>query len=62
MATGATPSWQDIEFSFIVPNERCRAQYVRLEFDARMASEKLTSGSILYDDLRIARITGRGRP
>ena len=62
MATGATPSWQDIEFSFIVPNERCRAQYVRLEFDARMASEKLTSGSILYDELRIARIIRRTAP
>ena len=62
MATGATPSWQDIEFSFIVPSENCRAQYIRLQFDARMASEKLTSGSILYDEIRIARVNARDRP
>ena len=62
MATGASPSWKDVVFSFSVPDTNCRAQYVRLVFDARMASEQLTSGSIFYDELRIARVKERARP
>jgi hypothetical protein len=56
MTTGAAPLWRDIEFSFTVPDANCRAQQLRLELDARMASEQLVSGSIWYDELRIVRV------
>jgi hypothetical protein len=62
MVTGASPSWQDIKFSFIVPDRNCRAQHVRLHFDTRMSSEQLISGSILYDELSIARVKEVDRP
>jgi hypothetical protein len=57
MVTGAAPTWKDFEFSFTVPgaNSDCRAQYVRLDLDARSASEQFVSGSIWYDELRITR-------
>src|SRR5262245_20678224 len=57
MVTGASPNWMEMEFAFVVPDRNCGAQYVRLVFDARMASEQLISGSILYDELRIIRVT-----
>jgi hypothetical protein len=56
MTTGATPRWKDVELSFTVPDADCRAQQIRLELDARMASEQLVSGSIWYDELQIIRI------
>jgi hypothetical protein len=62
MVTGASTSWQEIKFSFIVPDRNCRAQHVRLHFDTRMSSEQLISGSILYDELSIARVKGMDRP
>jgi hypothetical protein len=55
MMIGAIPSWQPIEFSFTVPEKDCRAQHVRLELDARMASEQLVSGTVWCDELSIAR-------
>jgi hypothetical protein len=56
MSLGSAPAWRDIEFTFAVPNTNCRAQQLRLDLDARMASEQLVSGSIWYDDLRIQRV------
>ena len=56
MVGGAAPGWRDIEFSFTVPNANCRAQQLRLDLDARMASEQLVSGSIWHDELRIQRV------
>jgi len=53
--TGMTPSWKDVDFLFTVPSTDCRAQYVRLDLDARMASEQLISGSMMFDELQIAR-------
>jgi hypothetical protein len=47
------PGWRTFEFSFIVPDQDCRAQTVNLVFDARSASERFISGSIWFDDLRI---------
>jgi hypothetical protein len=52
---GSRPEWRDFEFSFTVPDTNCSAQYVRLVFDARSASEQFISGSIWFDDLQIMR-------
>ena len=49
------PDWKDFEFSFTVPETDCPAQYLRLVFDARSASERFISGTIRYADLRIVR-------
>lgn len=56
MLAGQAPVWRDIEFTFTVPETSCRAQELRLDLDARMASEQLVSGSIWHDDLRIQRV------
>jgi hypothetical protein len=55
MFIGVTPLWKDFEYSFTVPSTDCRAQYVRLTLDARSASERLVSGAIWYDELRVGR-------
>jgi hypothetical protein len=54
---GKTRNWDAMAFSFTVPVAGCRAQYVRLDLDARMASEQLVSGSMLFDELQITRLT-----
>ena len=55
MVSGAALTWKTFEFSFTVPKTECRAQYVRLAFGARSASERFVSGSIWYDELQIRR-------
>ncbi len=55
MILGIAPKWKDFELSFTVPATACRAQSVRLELDARSASEMMVSGAILFDELRISR-------
>ena len=52
---GANAQWKELEFSFTVPEEGCPAQYVKLVFDARSASERFISGNIWFDDFKIAR-------
>jgi hypothetical protein len=52
---GTTAQWQDLEFSFTVPGSGCPAQYLRLVFDARSASERFISGNIWFDDFKITR-------
>jgi hypothetical protein len=54
MAVGVSRTWETFRAEFTVP-EDCRAQYLRLTFDARSASEQLASGSIAYDAIRIDR-------
>ena len=56
MIIGMMPSWRTVAFTFTVPTTDCRAQYVRLDLDARMASEQLVSGSMMFDELQISRV------
>jgi tetratricopeptide (TPR) repeat protein len=56
MISGPTSTWKDFRFVFTVPRTGCRAQYVRLDLDARMASEQLVTGSMLFDELHISRV------
>jgi hypothetical protein len=61
MIGGVVSAWQDVDFSFAVPAADCRAQYVQLDLDARMASEQLVTGSMMFDQLQISR-QGVSRP
>jgi hypothetical protein len=54
MAIGVVRNWTPFEFSFTVPGEGCRAQYVSLALAARSASERLVSGSMWYGGLEVA--------
>lgn len=55
MIIGMTPTWRAVAFNFTVPAKDCKAQMVSLDLDARMASEQLVSGSMLFDELEISR-------
>ena len=55
VSRGTTAQWQGLEFSFTVPETGCPAQYVKLVFDARSASERFISGNIWFDDFKITR-------
>src|ERR1700685_3915094 len=61
MISGVTAAWNDVQFIFTVPAADCRAQYVRLDLDARMASEQLVSGAIVFGELYISRVTSPPR-
>jgi tetratricopeptide (TPR) repeat protein len=56
MISGTTKGWKNVTFTFTVPDKDCSAQYVRLDLDARMASEELVSGTIFFDQLQISRV------
>ncbi len=56
MINGRVPSWSDTGFDFTVPAQNCRAQYLSLDLDARMASESFVNGSMWFDDLKISRL------
>jgi tetratricopeptide (TPR) repeat protein len=58
VVNGTTSNWKAITFTFTIPDKDCVAQYVRLDLDARMASEQLVSGSVLFGKLRISRMAG----
>jgi hypothetical protein len=55
MIGGVTSNWQDIKFTFTIPEKNCAAQYISLDLDARMASEQLVTGSMMFADLNISR-------
>jgi hypothetical protein len=55
MMIGVVPIWADFGFSFTVPDRNCRAQVVQLMLNARSDSERLVSGSVWYDNLKISR-------
>jgi hypothetical protein len=52
---GNFPQWRAFSFTFTVPQNACRAQTVRLDLDARSASEKLVAGSLWFDQLDVKR-------
>jgi len=56
LIAGVVPSWTDTEFKFSVPSVGCRGQYLRLDLDARSASEQFVSGSIWFDEVGILRL------
>jgi hypothetical protein len=56
MVVGLAQIWQDFEVEFAVPSAGCQAQQLRLEFDARSASERMASGYMWYDRLNISRV------
>jgi hypothetical protein len=56
MIGGVAATWKDVKFNFTVPDAGCPAQYVRLDLDARMASEQIVNGSMLFADLDISRL------
>ena len=56
MINGRVPSWSETGFDFTVPAQNCRAQYLSLDLDARMASESFVNGSVWFDDLQISRL------
>ena len=53
---GSDSTWKDIEIPFTIPHDECPAQYVRLDLDARSASEQFVSGAAWFDDLSITRV------
>ena len=55
VSRSTTAQWQELEFPINVPEAGCPAQYVKLVFDARSASERFISGNIWFDDFKIAR-------
>lgn len=55
MIGGASSQWKDVAFAFTVPATNCPAQYIRLDLDARMASEQLVTGSMMFANLEILR-------
>lgn len=56
MLVGAVPVWSTTEVTFNVPATACRAQTIKLELDARSASEQLVKGSMWLDDVSISRM------
>jgi hypothetical protein len=56
MIKGVSSAWKILEFPFTVPASNCPAQYLHLDFDARMASEQFVSGEMWFDNIRILRV------
>jgi hypothetical protein len=59
MVGGRTSTWKNIEFAFAVPSAECPAQVLHLDLDARMSSEQFASGTLWFEDLRIARLADK---
>jgi hypothetical protein len=61
MITGRATRWSDVDLDFDVPADKCRAEYLSLDLDARMPSEQFLTGTIWFDDLRIQRAASASR-
>ena len=48
-------TWTEFEVQFVVPDSQCPSQRVALELNARLQSERLLSGSLWFDKLRVVR-------
>lgn len=55
MILSGSSTWQAFAFPFTVEAGACGAQMVKLELDARSASERLVSGTMLFGDIEIVR-------
>lgn len=61
--SGMSDGWKDFELTFDVPEgDDCTAQWLRLELAARVEAEQDVSGSVWYDDLKIAKVEAAGTP
>lgn len=54
-AMNGTRDWTPFQTAFVVPDEACPTQALRLELDARAKLDLKVSGVIRFDDLRIDR-------
>lgn len=61
MAIGRFPDWKLFQFDFVAPEKDCPLQSIRLELDARSASEWMASGKMWYADLKIEPIGASAR-
>lgn len=57
MFVGEIKEWTPFSFPVIVPDEGCAIQRLSLILDARTPSERLTSGTLWFDDVSIRRET-----
>jgi hypothetical protein len=58
MFVGVGKTWEAFSFAFTVPASGCGAQIVRLDLDARSASERLVTGTMLFTDLELVKVEG----
>ncbi len=56
MILGVSRTWKEFSALITVPDSGCRSQTVRLDHDARSASEQLITGSVWFDDIQIVRV------
>ena len=54
--SGTTDSWDPFDVSFDIPDQNCRAQWLRLELAYRVDLEQEVAGSIWYDNLKIENV------
>jgi hypothetical protein len=50
-----TSDWRQFSMMFVVPSNDCRAQWLRLELDARNPIEQQVAGAVWYDGLTLTR-------
>ena len=62
--SGSSEGWQPFETTFDVPQQNCRAQWLRLELAYRVDIEQEVSGSVWYDNIKIETVQtdGEKRP
>jgi hypothetical protein len=53
--TGKVPRWTGLSFSVTIPQTGCRAQILKLDLDARSASEAIVSGTMWFDEITLKR-------
>lgn len=56
MQLGLQATWRELELEITIPEADCAAQHLRLELDARSASERLVRGTVWYAGMTIAKM------